>query len=260
MNVTTVRSLTGSAADAVIVGMYPGNRAADGTVAATRLLGAWTRDALEAAGFDGESGATAVLPNPSEDGPRTVVFVGLGSELDVEGLRQAAGYGRRALPAKVRTVATTLHRIDLDGAVGAVLEGIALADYSFDTYKSKADSRPKLTVELVGSVSELESVITAAKVVTDMVAFARDLVNEPPQAKAPLALAERVASVATGHDLQHEIWAGDRLHEEKMAGLLAVGGGAARPPPMVRVDNPPPRAEKHLVLGGEGIVLDYGGV
>ena len=260
MLVNTVRSLTNSTADAVVVGMYPGRRAADGTVAATRLLGGWARDALEASGFEGDAGQTAVLPNPTADGPRTVVFVGLGSDLDLEGLRQAAGHGRRALPSKIRVVSTTLHRVGLDGAAGAVLEGLALADYSFDAYKSKADPRAELTVELIGSVPDIEKAASEADIVTDMVTFARDLVNEPPQAKAPLAMAERIASVATGPGLQHEIWSGDRLHEEKMAGLLAVGGGSSRPPAIMRLDHHPKGAKRHLILVGKGIVFDSGGL
>ncbi|MFP5333485.1 MAG: leucyl aminopeptidase [Acidimicrobiia bacterium] len=260
MIVNTVRSLSAATADAAIVGMFDDRRAADGTLAATRLLGGWARDALEAAGFAGEHGQAVALPNPSGDGPATVVFVGLGGDLDVERLRQAAGHGRRALPAKVRTVATTLHRVDLDGALGAVLEGIALADYSFDSYKSKAHPRSGLTIELVGSAGDIDPVVREADIVSDMVAFARDLVNEPPQAKAPLALAERVASKATGPGLQHEIWSGDRLHEERMAGLLAVGGGSARPPALVRLDHRPKRAKQHLILVGKGIVFDSGGL
>ena len=259
MLVNTVRSLTQSTADAVIVGMYPGRRAADGTVAATRMLGGWARDALEASGFEGEAGQTAVFPNPTPDGPRTAVFVGLGSDLDLEGLRQAAGHGRRALPSKTRVVSTTLHRVGLDGAVGAVLEGLTLADYSFDTYKSKSDPRTELTIELVGPASDVDKMVSESDVVTKMVMFARDLVNEPPQAKAPLALAERIA-VATGPGLQHEIWSGDRLHEEKMAGLLAVGGGSSRPPAMMRLDHHPKGAKKHLILVGKGIVFDSGGL
>jgi leucyl aminopeptidase len=260
MQVRNVRSFSAAKADAVIVGMYPRTRAAAGTAAVTKALGGWVGGALEAAGFEGESGQTATLPNPTGSGPQTVVVVGLGSDLDVESLRQAAGYGRRVLGDRVRTIATTLHRIDLDGAATAVLEGLAFADYVFETYKSKSETRADLTVELIGGPSDVETLAQAAAAVSDMVWFARDLVNEPPKGKPPLELAERVANVAAGAGLSHEIWSGDELHENKMAGLLAVGGGSDRPPCMLRLEYSPRGAKQHLVLVGKGIVFDSGGI
>jgi leucyl aminopeptidase len=261
MQARNVRSLAAAAAGAVIVGMYPGNRAAAGTAAVIKAVGGdWVAGALDAVGFEGEADQTAVLPNPTPEGPRQLVVVGLGSDLDMEGLRQAAGSGRRAAPSKVRTVATTLHRISLDGAPTAVLEGIALADYAFETYKSKSESRAELTIELIGGPRDLPALATAADVIADVVYFARDLVNEPPQAKAPHDMAERIASVASGPGVNHEIWTGDDLHEHRMAGLLAVGGGSHRPPCMLRLDYSPKGAKGRLTLVGKGIVFDSGGL
>lgn len=260
MQARTVRSFSAVTADAVIVGMYPDRRPAAGTNGVTRALGGWVRRALEAAGFEGEAGQTTTLPNPTDTGPGTVVVVGLGSDLDLEGLRQAAGHGRRALPKKVRAVATTLHQVDLDGAAGAVLEGIALADYVFETYKSKSDSRPELSIELVGGPKELSSQAEASNVIAEAVGFARDLVNEPPKGKAPLDLARRITSWASGAEISFEVWSGDDLVERDMAGLLAVGGGSDRGPAMVQLEYTPSRAKAHLVLVGKGIVFDSGGL
>ncbi|MEX0757188.1 MAG: leucyl aminopeptidase [Acidimicrobiia bacterium] len=260
MQARTVRSFSVATADAVIVGMYSERRAAAGTNGVTRALGGWVRGALEAAGFEGEAGQTATLPNPTDTGPRTIVVVGLGSDLDLEGLRQAAGHGRRALPGKVRVVATTLHQVDLDGALGAVLEGIALADYVFETYKSKSDSRSELNVELVGGPKELPSEVESSKVIAEAVGFARDLVNEPPKGKAPLDLARRITSWASRAEISFEVWSGDDLVEREMAGLLAVGGGSDRGPAMVKLEYTPSRPKAHLVLVGKGIVFDSGGL
>jgi leucyl aminopeptidase len=260
MQVRNVRSFSAVTADAVITGMYPGRRTADGTTAVTRALGAWARDALENAGFEGEVGQVAHLANPTETGPRMVTFVGLGDEMDLEGLRQAAGAAMRALPRRIRSVATTLHRVDLDGSVGAVLEGIGLADYVFDTYKSGAEPRSELVVELIGGSSDSDAAAEAATVIVDAVAFARDLVNEPPKGKAPLDLAERVGAAAATVGISHTVWAGDGLRDETMAGLLAVGGGSDREPCMVRLEYSPRRPKAHLVLVGKGIVFDSGGL
>lgn len=260
MQARSVRSFSGSDAGAVIVGVYPGRRNAAGTAAVMKALGPWAKGALEAAGFDGEAEKTAVLANPTDSGPATVVFVGLGGDLDLEGLRRAAGAGMRVVRRSVRTVATTLHKISLDGAAGAVLEGIGMADYSFDRYKSTSETRSELMVELLGGPKELPEIAVAADTVVDAVGFARDMVNEPPMGKAPQALADRMVSTASGAGVSHLIWTGDDLHEEKMAGLLAVGGGSCRPPCMVRLDYRPARPKAHLALVGKGIVFDSGGL
>jgi len=260
MRARSIRSITASDARAVIVGMYPGRRAAAGTAAVVKAMGPWVRHALEESGFEGETGQIACLPSPSHDRPITVVFVGLGSDLDLEALRGAAGAATRSLRRSVRTIATTLHKISLDGAASAVLEGIGLGDYSFDRYKSKAETRPELTVELLGGPRDLAGIASAAGVVVDSVSFARDLVNEPPAGKAPLVLAERVVAAASVPRLSHEVWSGDTLHVERMAGLLAVGGGSDREPCMLRLDYSPPRPKAHLALVGKGIVFDSGGL
>jgi leucyl aminopeptidase len=260
MQVRNVRSFPAATAEAAIAGMYPGRRLAAGTLAVTRALGAWAKEALEEADFDGEAGQVARLPNPTDSGPRLVVFVGLGTDLDLEGLRQAAGAGMRAVPKQMRSVATTLHRVDLDGAATAVLEGIALSDYVFETYKSKAETRGELAIEMIDGPDDLEAIAAAVDVTATMVAFARDLVNEPPKGKPPLDMAQRVGAVASSAGVSHEVWSGDVLHEEAMAGLLAVGGGSDREPCMVRLEYTPRRPKAHLVLVGKGIVFDSGGL
>ncbi len=261
MQVRNTRSMSTADADAVVVGMYLGRRPVEGTAGVLRVLGeAWVGKALAAAGFKGESGDVTILPNPTDTGPGTVVFVGLGSEVDIESLRQAAGCGVRKLPRDVRSVATTLHRVDLDGAASAVIEGIALADYKFETYKSKCEARSELQIELIGGPKDVADIADATQTVVDMVGFARDLVNEPPIAKAPLDLAERVTAIASKAGVKAEIWSGEALAEHNLAGLLAVGSGSDRPPCMVRLEYSPRRPKAHLVLVGKGIVFDSGGL
>lgn len=260
MQARNVRSFTTASADAVIVGMYPGPSPAAGTDAILKAIGKWAHRALENAGFDGEAGQTATLHNPTGSGPALVVVVGLGADLDLEGLRVAAGAGKRAAPKQARVVATTLHRLDLDGAPGAVLEGIALADYAFETYKSKSEARADLEIELIGGPKDLPTIAESAAAVVSMVCFARDLVNEPPTTQAPVDLADRVGSVAARAGVAHEIWSGDQLVDHGMTGLLAVGGGSERVPAMMRLEYTPRRPKAHLVLIGKGIVFDSGGL
>jgi leucyl aminopeptidase len=216
------------------------------------------RPALAAAEFEGKVGQVAVLPVP-DNGARRVVFVGLGDDVDTERLRQAAGTGRKAVPT-ADSIATTLHKVPLDGAVGAVLDGFGLADYRFETYKSAAKTRPELSIELIGADKGWEEEADRSAAVVRSVLLARDLVNEPSINKPPMALSERIAAVASEVGVGVEIWDIDRLRDERMGGIIGVGQGSSRPPCLLQLHYKPRRPKAKLALVGKGIVFDTGGI
>jgi leucyl aminopeptidase len=259
MQVTSVRSFSTSDATAAVVGMYPGLRSAPGTDPVMKGLKSWLRSALTEAGFEGASGQVCVLAMPEGAPVGRVAFVGLGDELDLEGLRQAAGIGRKAVDSS-SSVATSLHQVPIDGALAAVLEGMGLADYRFTLYKSDADDREELTVQLVGSADGWQAVADRAVVITEAVSMARDLVNEPARAKGPMMFAERVAAEASESGVAAEIWDVERLEVERMGGIIGVGMGSDRPPCLLRLHHKPRRPKARLALVGKGIVFDSGGL
>jgi leucyl aminopeptidase len=259
MKVNTVRSFGAAAAESAIVGIFPDLSPAPGNNPVLKGLKAWVKSALETSGFEGKLGTTSVLVMPEGSPVGRVAFVGLGDDLDVEGLRQAAGSGRRAL-AKSDSIATALHQLPIDGAVGAVLDGIGLADYRYDKYKSTAEERSELAVELVGSVKDLDPVAERSAIVVDAVDLARDLVNEPSKNKAPMAFADRLGRLAELHGIDVEIWDVDKLESEAMSGLLGVGLGSHRPPCLLKLTYRPRRPKAKLALVGKGIVFDSGGL
>jgi leucyl aminopeptidase len=259
MKVTAIRSFSASDAEAAVVGMFPDLRSAPGTDPVLKGVKAWARTALTAAGFDGSAGKVAVLAMPEGAPMGRVAFVGLGGELDLEGLRQAAAVGRKAVDAAA-SIATSLHQVPIDGAVGAVLEGMALADYRFDLYKSAPTDRGELTVALVGGGDGWEAAADRAIAVTEAVNLARDLVNEPARAKGPLAFAQRVSAEASAHGVTAETWDLERLEAENMGGIIGVGMGSDRPPCLLELHYKPRRPKARLALVGKGIVFDSGGL
>lgn len=251
MNVSHLKTSARSLSSAVVVGMFDGRRPAPGTAAYSRGQSA----ALAALDFEGKAGQVAVTTGG--DG-RRVVFVGLGDEVDVELLRQAAGLGRKAV-AGADAIATTLHQVGLDGATLATVEGFGLADYRFERYKSAAKSRPELLLELLGGTVDAAD-ISNALITIDSVNLCRDLVNEPAAAKAPMAIAERLAAIASAGGLAVEIWDSARLSDERMGGMLGVGQGSDRPPALLKLHYRARRPKAKLALVGKGIVFDSGGL
>jgi leucyl aminopeptidase len=187
------------------------------------------------------------------------VFVGLGDEVDAEGLRAAAGTARNAVK-KADTLATTLHLVEIDGALPAVVEGFGLADYSYQTYLSEPEDRKPLTLEILDAPKGWKSVVSDSAAVIDAVALARDLVNTPPRDKAPLDLAQRATEAASETSLKVELWKVDRLSKEKMGGILGVGLGSHRPPCLLKLTHSVRRPKARLAIVGKGITFDSGGL
>lgn len=251
MNVVQIKTKASSKASAVVVGMFPGRRPAPGAAAFSRGL----TKVLAEFGFEGLVGQVAVLP--MSDG-RRAAFVGLGPEVDLESLRQAAAIGRKAV-ASADAVSTSLHQIDLDGSTQAVVEGFGLADYRFENYKSSATVRPDFSMELLGGTAS-PAEVEAAQITVEAVNLCRDLVNEPAAGKGPLAISERLAELAVAAGATAEIWDAERLASEGMGGMLGVGQGSVRPPALLKLHYRGRRPKARLAFVGKGIVFDSGGL
>ncbi len=209
-------------------------------------------DDLAALGFDGELGSVQSVAGPE----RTFILVGLGDVFDADDLRVALGASGRMLPVST-PVATSLHQLDIDGALEAVATGIQLGSYRFDDYLTSSGSEPG-HVTLVGSGDEAEligHVGTSRAVWT-----ARDWANRPPEAKAPAVLADEMARLLDDAGFQVEVWEGDRVMGESLGGLAAVAAGSERAPAMVVARKAAGGGRPHLALVGKGIVFDSGGL
>jgi leucyl aminopeptidase len=105
--------------------------------------------------------------------------------------------------------------------------------------------------------------VARAQVLGRATGLARDLANTPSGDKDPAWLADTAARLANSVSglratVRDERW----LAEHGFGGVLAVGGGSARPPRLLELvwDPPGSPAEEHLVLVGKGITFDTGGI
>ncbi|MEN8113530.1 MAG: leucyl aminopeptidase [Actinomycetota bacterium] len=242
-------------ADLLVVPVLADRTWGPGAEEAVDQLGSGIESYLESREFSGKPGQLVAVPGG--DLPYgEVAFVGLGDEVDAEQLRKAAGsVGRFAAP--YATVATTLHLVDVDGAVDAVTLGFLLGAYRYDDYRSEPKARANDRLELLGG-DEVSDGIRRGSTIAHGVILARDLVNQPAIDQPPAVLAERAAELsdAIAVEIIDEIEAAERGY----GGLLAVGSGATNPPRMVVLRYEPEGAEASLALVGKGIVFDSGGL
>ena len=117
------------------------------------------RATLTALGFEGKAGQTLVVPR--RDGA-DVVAIGTGAgQLSLAELRDAAAAFARAVP-KHSALATSLHEAGGDTATSAqaVVEGVVLARYRFESLKSNGE-RPQLESLTLLSPAERQRAVEA---------------------------------------------------------------------------------------------------
>ncbi|HET9117579.1 MAG TPA: leucyl aminopeptidase family protein, partial [Pseudonocardiaceae bacterium] len=109
----------------------------------------------------------------------------------------------------------------------------------------------------------LVEAVARAQLLGRATGLARDLANTPSGPKDPSWLADtsaRLAATVPGlrATVRDERW----LVEHGFGGVLAVGGGSARPPRLLELAWQPAgvKTDDHLVLVGKGITFDTGGV
>ena len=196
-----------------------------------------------------------------------VVGGGKRADLGTERLRRMATAA--ALQARQRRVATIAWTgpagFDAVAATQAAAEGLMLAAFSGDAYKSGERSAPPPTRFVVAAPGADDRVVAAAergRVLGESCNLARELCNEPSNVLTPREFAARATAIAAGAGVSVEI-----LDEAAIAGLgmgllLGVARGSAEPPRVIVLRHDPPGAPDAPVLGlvGKGITFDTGGI
>ena len=152
---------------------------------------------------------------------------------------------------------TTFIGVDLQG----LFEGLLLASYRFDRYRSQPRT-PKLAVVHVcgGDSGAVSGALSRARTVARGVCAARDLVNEPGSVATATAIADLAASLGSETGFSVEAWGPDRLRAEGFGGLLGVNRGSVAEPRFLILDYAPEGATRTLALVGKGVTFDSGGL
>lgn len=211
-------------------------------------------------GAKSEAEHTTVLP-PAK-GCRAVV-VGLGEpDVTPTTLRSAVGAALRTVSAlddaSEFKVGVSLDLSDPE-LFQAAAEGAALGAYRVQKVTGKQQPTPVAKLVFVGK-SNLKDALANAKACARGVYQARDWTNTPPNLLYPETFADQAKSYVRGERISVEVLDERALEKGGYGGILAVGGGSARPPRLVRMSYRPRGAKFHLALVGKGITFDSGGL
>jgi leucyl aminopeptidase len=202
---------------------------------------------------------------PAAGGGPRIVVVGLGSEQPNEDLRRAAGAGVRHAASLAENASLSV-AVSLGTAgseqLAAVAEGALLGSYGYEPISAepaKGGAVEAITV-IQPSDGKGADITAAAKIIAQAVVTVREWVNTPANVLYPESFAEQVRNLVVGSNITIDVLDETALSEAGYGGLMAVGGGSARPPRLVRLSYSPRAAAFHLALVGKGITFDSGGL
>ncbi|MEP0813582.1 MAG: leucyl aminopeptidase [bacterium] len=147
-------------------------------------------------------------------------------------------------------------------------DGLLTAGYEFQNYR-ETPSRffEKLHISLAVDGKKLaarKSELSRIIAISEGVALARELVNQPPNVVNPIYLAEKLYEEAKEIGVKCKVYDEKSLASEGWAGHIAVGKGSATPPRMAVAEmgggNRKGDGAKKLAFVGKGLTFDTGGI
>jgi len=258
--------------DLVILPMFEGESVVNAVPGLSDATGGAIERALASKEIQGKPYELFLTPVVRGWRAERVALVGAGpaSDFTLERLRRLATAAALAARQRRVTRIAFVHRLPVAAAdaVQVITEGLTLALFTGDRYKSQDKSCPAPERMLVvvadagSSVAALERAIDRGRVLGESSNLARDLCNEPANILTPSVFAERGAALARSAGLSVEVLDEDEIERLQMGLLLGVSRGSAEPPRVIVMTHDPAGAPTSPVLGlvGKGITFDTGGI
>jgi leucyl aminopeptidase len=266
-----VRFQSDPRADAIAVMAVEGaGLTASGQALDAKVGGALTK-AIQTSRFNGGVGQVVEVLAPTGVDASRILVIGVGAAEKVEpmGVERWAGAAvRRILTSgaeKLALLVDGFKGVSVAEAAAHAGIGARLAAYRFDKYRTKLkpEHRPSLSEVVVAAEgpAAAQARYEAEAPVVDGVAFARDLVNEPPNVLHPEEFAARIKGLeALGVEV--EIIGEEGMKKLGMNALLGVGQGSVRQSQLVVMTwrGAKNKAAQPIALVGKGVTFDTGGI
>lgn len=249
---------------------FPQSKELDPTVFAS------IKETLENKEFSGTFGSSIIVYTLGKGPMKKIMLLGLGKreKFTDESARICAGKAAQKTKELGAKEFSILQFSNLDeGLIEAMTEGVALALYSFDKYKSPTaadnggNSNSKTKVEevsiLINSDSQkFQSIVDRTSLVVEAVNFARDIGNLPPNDCPPAQLASIALSLAQEYGMKARVIDRYELENMGMGGIVAVGKGSSSPPKLIilEYDGATTSDQKPYLLVGKAVTFDTGGI
>ncbi len=219
-------------------------------------------DILANDGFKAKLGETRTLYTPGRGATRVLLFgLGKNDKFDDIKLRRALGKAARAARGLRKTeIAVALGDLNVQAATEALILGLA----RYSDFKEEKDATEIETVTLLTGAADAATSgasIARGQVIAGATLKCRHLVNTPSNRKSPESLAQVAREIGERDGLQVTVWDEQKIQEEKMGALYAVGMGSDNPPRFIVIEYAPEGTQNDapICLVGKGISFDTGG-
>ena len=279
VNVTAVAGdIVTSDADAIIVNLFDGvTTPSGGTGVVDKALDGAITALIADKEITGKQGEIAMIHTLGKLPTKRVVVLGLGKreKFNANVARQISGVVARYVKRiGVKRAATLVHGagiggLDASSSGQAMTEGIILGLYTFSQYKLKKDGDSAKDIEIFEIVEQdtsrlpfLQAGVKKGVLISEAVAIARGLVNEPANIVNPVKMAEVANDIATKSGLGFTALHRADMIENNMGAMLAVSQGSANEPRLIIMDykGDPENPDNNIALVGKGITFDSGGI
>jgi leucyl aminopeptidase len=190
--------------------------------------------------------------------------VGLGEadKVAADTIRQAAGAAALALKRAGRT-RIAAHLEGWPHFAAAATEGIILADLRCDGFRKQSVPAIERLVLIVQprDATKARAAAARAEAVANVTNLVRGIGNRPGNVVYPATLAEEARWHARKAGLRCTVLDEKKLRARRFGGIMAVGGGSARPPRLIVLEHRGgPRTQPPLALVGKAVTFDTGGI
>jgi leucyl aminopeptidase len=259
-------------ADALITYVFDGDNKLGGVAGEIdRAMNGRLGSLVGSGEITGKSLELVLIHFPQGLAAQKLLLVGAGKpgKFATSDLRKIAGAALRHLKSRGVKNFVFLTREGERGpeAAQAVVEGLIVADFESDKYRTDKKKSEIQSVSLAGFDSGLAGNLNAAieqgRVIADSQNFARDLINEPSNYLTPSMLAAKAEAMAKEVGLGIEILDERRIHELKMGALIGVAQGSVEPPRVIVLRYVPETTAVGaplLGLVGKAVTFDTGGI
>jgi leucyl aminopeptidase len=181
-------------------------------------------------------------------------------------LRRVAGTAARTLKGKnIRSFAFVAppNSLPAELAVRSIVEGLYIADFDSDTYKTDRKDQSLQTVNVLsaGDPGKLQQAMDEGRILGESLNFSRELINEPSNRMTPTILGERASKMAAEVGLKCEVFGPEKIKELKMGAFWSVAQGSDEPPALIVLRYEPADATGSVLgLVGKGVTFDTGGI
>ena len=215
---------------------------------------------VETDGFKAKVGATRTLYTPGQPAARVILF-GLGKQdkfSDVKLQKALSKAANAARGLKKSEIAVALGDLNAEAATEALILGLA----RFSEFKEDKDSSEIESVTLlVSDENAASAAIERGQIIADATLKCRHLVNLPSNCKSPEFLAQTAREIGESGAVKVTVWDEQKIRDEKMGALYAVGMGSDNAPRFIVMEYAPEGTQNDapICLVGKGITFDSGG-